>query len=200
MCFGSRTQMLHVGILEDCRPTLIAWFFSVGGAGRSRRHAGSGQNFPICSKVQKYEWKGHARKRRTWPLRTRTQWVLFHTKSIFFVWGGARMLRRSVISSMLSRSTRWILQWLFLVSARVSHRQAPTFFCVMSQLKVHIETLEIREVRKSVGAKGTLVGIWFILSVRRKCLNHISLACLTLLRMSSCFLPRGNVAFNMSRR
>ena len=73
------------------------------------------------------------------------------------------MFRRPEMSSMLSRSTQGILEWVFSVSARVFHRQASTFFCVMNQLKVIIGTLEVREERKSAGrGGGMLVGIWFI--------------------------------------
>ena len=72
------------------------------------------------------------------------------------------------------------------IFARVSHRQASTFQYVMSQLKVHIGTLEIRE-------EGHVI--------RDLKYGEIlfSLVGLTLLRMSSCFLQRA-MTFNMSRR
>ena len=100
------------------------------------------------------------------------------------------MFRRPEISSMLSRSTQGILEWEFSVFARVFHRQAPTFFCVMNQLKVIIGTFKVREERKQ-GARGHAGGdlVHLIRDIENVDILF-SLVGVTLLRMSSCFLQR----------
>ena len=72
-------------ILEGCRPVFLAETSSVGGAGRivTKVH-GFRSEFPDLSHgAGGYEWMAHVRKRGTWPLLTRTLWVVFHGTPIF---------------------------------------------------------------------------------------------------------------------
>ena len=65
---------------------------------------------PWC---RSYEWMAHVRKRGTWPLLTRTLWVVFHGTPIFKSLGvGFECFGGSEISSMLSCSTRGF-EWIF---------------------------------------------------------------------------------------
>ena len=63
----------------------------------------------------------------------------------------------------------------------------------MSQLKVHIETIEIHDQQEFEGREDTLAGIWFEKSVRQKMKNRIFCGWLTTVQDVLLFLPKGNV-------
>ena len=71
--------MPQVGILEDCRPMLIAWTFSVGGAGRIvAKTRGFRSECPDVFQGAEVLVEGPREKKRNVAAAHKTSMVLFH--------------------------------------------------------------------------------------------------------------------------